>query len=697
VFLLLIASTLLVYGVKKEGEDHIDRLLKLQKIKDLGLIDDIEYNTRKSQILDEYLGVTEIKDKCKTPKYRYVTDYNVGRVVGDNNTNNGSWKMPVVWTPQVKWLVSLMGSNMPRSYDDRLPATGKLFWFTAKYLRERPVDPNRNNSIVAFDDQVAIQERALTHIGLNLYDGGVWAVALALSGLSELVDVYYRNVLYTSTTGSNDFADGLESIRASSFLSSRDYFYGKDQISDKSLAKVKMPGNMTFVHKKDPKCCGVCCQVVADKEIPGGFFYRMIGPTYRMWDPFQGSYGWQWRAIPAGPNNDSTTTWNLAGVIHWNDWKPITGENVWAAMLAPMQTLLIKNCTHVRTFSKFEEAPDEIQFSITILPALKALKSTLGSLYHCPKGAEMFPVDEDEKTNVSNENNFSAYAALKATYFIFDNFYKGSDSYLDNAKKDIKDLMDGLDQWFQSKLMPADINGKKVVSQGGHVTFAGSYEYQKGDQAFAVDCQTWGLLNMGVKRMDGAYGASTAYNIWKATKELSGYYTKEGKLGGVGYTVRSNATNATKVWSGEWTWGAVFMCKRIGQEYIDAGMSMYGNEMLADAKSMIDEMGKDAKVDEDGVWIEGGGLQQCDGSYLYANARFFIPWGWYANPIGATSSTGWAVFNDYEYNPFQLGGGWNTTFYKTQCKDWVPDKTILQNLAKFYDYKFDPKKFYHNI
>jgi len=654
------------------------------------LIDDVEYKLMKKDILDDYIGVTEVKDKCRAPKYRYVQDQNA-QLRETNNTNNGSWKMPIVWTPQVKWLVSLMQNSMPRSYDDRLPASGKLFWFTAKYLRERPVDPNRNNSIVPFDDMVATQERALTHIGLNLYDGGVWSVSLALSGLGELVDVYYRNVLYTSTTGSNDYADGLENIRASS-ATGRDYHYGKAGISDKALDKVKMPGNMTFVHKEEPLCC-VCCKITFDKEIPGGFFYRMIGPTYRMWDPFQGLYGWQWRAQPAGPNNDTTVKWNLAGLIHWNDWKPITGENVWAAMLAPMQTLFIKNCSHIKKFSKFEEAPDEVQFSLTIVPALMALTTQLGSLYHCPKGAEMFPVDEDESTNVSNENNFSAWAALRSVYFVLDTFYTAGDSYIDKKKEDIKKLIDGLDGWFAKSLMPGIINGEKVVSQGGHISFDGVYKYQGGDQAFAVDCQTWGLLNMGVKKMDTSYGDGTAYRIWNSTKKLSGYYRGD-KLGGVGYTVKSNATNATKIWSGEWTWGAVFMCKRIGQEYIDAGKSAWGAEMLADAKSMIDEMGKDAKVDEDGVWTEGGGLVQCDGSYIYANARFFIPWGWYANPVGATSSTGWAIFNDFEYNPFQLGGGWNTTFYKTQCKDWAPDKDVMAKLAKFYDYKFNSTLYY---
>jgi len=423
--IILIAVLALTFVLSQDNveEDYIGKLQKLQKLKDLGILEEQDYNLRKQELIDQYLG----KPIQKAPRYRRVL-----KQVNEDG-GNSSWKMPIIVTPQVKWLVSLIGNSMPRSYDDRLPATGKYFWYTEKYLKERPRDPNRNGTIVDFDDQVAIQERALTHIGLNLYDGGVWGVALSLSGLADVVDVYYRNVLYTSTTGSNEFADGLANIRASSHA--RDYNYGPKQISDKALDKVKMPGNMTYVHLKDPLCCGSCCEVTFDKEIPGGFFYRMIGPSYRMWDPYQGLYGWQWRAQPAGPNNDTTVKWNLAGMIHWNDWKPITGENVWGVMLAPMQTMFIRNCSNVRKFAKFEDAPDEVQFAITILPALMALQSPLGSMYHCPKGSEMFPVDEDEKTNVSNENNFSAYAAFKATHFVFDNYYAGGDTDLDKAKK----------------------------------------------------------------------------------------------------------------------------------------------------------------------------------------------------------------------------------------------------------------------
>ena len=36
------------------------------------------------------------------------------------------------------------------------------------------------------------------------------------------------------------------------------------------------------------------------------------------------------------------------------------------------------------------------------------------------------------------------------------------------------------------------------------------------------------------------------------------------------------------------------------------------------------------------------------------------PWGWYANPIGATCSTAWAVMHDHDFNPFLLGGGYTS-------------------------------------
>jgi len=43
----------------------------------------------------------------------------------------------------------------------------------------------------------------------------------------------------------------------------------------------------------------------------------------------------------------------------------------------------------------------------------------------------------------------------------------------------------------------------------------------------------------------------------------------------------------------------------------------------------------------------------------YANKRYFIPFGWYANPLPSTASVGWAVFTDKNYNPYYFGGDYN--------------------------------------
>jgi len=405
-----------------------------------------------------------------------------------------------------------------------------------------------------------------------------------------------------------------------------------------------------------------------------------------MIDPLQGAYGYTWRAVPAGQNPDKAQYWNTAGTIHWNDWKPITGENVWGAILGPMQVLLLKNCTRIEKFKTFKDAPHEVQLAISVLPAVDSLISPLGSLYHCPLGTKMYPPDDDEQTNVSNENNFSAWASLKALWFVLDNWYSGGDPALDEAKQITEKAIKGLDNWFSQYLLPAKIAGENVVSQGGHVTFDGTYNYQQGDQAFAVDCQTWGLLVLGAKKFDAAYGGkTTAYDVWQAAKKLAGFYIN-GDIAGVGYTVpKVNTTTKHDIWSGEWTWGAVFMAHKLSDEYRKMGKGAWADSLMADSLMMVKYMTQQVKPGTDGIW-SAGGLVQIDGSYLYANKRFFIPWGWYANPIAATSSTGWAVFYDFMYNPFVLGGGTNTTFFTQQCKANMPDPALLQKLTTYYNY-----------
>jgi len=85
----------------------------------------------------------------------------------------------------------------------------------------------------------------------------------------------------------------------------------------------------------------------------------------------------------------------------------------------------------------------------------------------------MFPPDPNEQTNVSNENNFSAYAALTMLYEILVNKTAGTtDPILVGAKNDIAALLKGLDAWFSKYILSEEYEGYRVVFQGGHVSFA---------------------------------------------------------------------------------------------------------------------------------------------------------------------------------------------------------------------------------
>ncbi len=43
--------------------------------------------------------------------------------------------------------------------------------------------------------------------------------------------------------------------------------------------------------------------------------------------------------------------------------------------------------------------------------------------------------------------------------------------------------------------------------------------------------------------------------------------------------------------------------------------------------------------------------------YLYASRRYFVPFGWYANPLTSTTSTAWMLMVANLFNPFVYGGG----------------------------------------
>jgi hypothetical protein len=562
----------------------------------------------------------------------------------------------------LQWLVNMFesGYGIPRSYNDILP-NGDSYWSTQTYLSVGAFDESGNST--QLDSMIGIQERTLTRFGLNLYDAAVWQIALSLWWLHDVSFIYENNILYTSTTGpagtTNGNPGGITNIRADS----SDFLYGPNKIPGNSLKTVTYPGNVTHFPSENGK------PGTPIKKGPGAAFYRMIGPKYTMTDPMNGPYGNAWKY--PWPNYDSTTTWNTFGIIHFNDWKPITGENVWATMLGPLQSLGLatnNNLTNTTCgnyfrrplkwcdWTTFDMTPPFVQFGISILPALLALQQEdVGTLFHCPWGSKIFPPDPNEGENLSNENNFSSYASLDTLFQVLTNYTKSSsDATLTWALTSVTTLRTGLDKWFDAEtiLSPKGQlpNGEQVVPQGGHYNSSGYFPVPIDTTGgLAVDCQTWGMTVMGQPRLDKNFGSRTAYNIWQVAKKYAGYY-KGTTLAGVGYTDLANSNGSIPVntiWSAEWTFGAINMAQVLAQAYTDAGDSAAATDFMNDANSMYNEVVK--------PWPQG--LRFPDGSYVYANKRFFIPWGWFSNPISALCSTAWSVLQARNFDPFHWGGG----------------------------------------
>jgi len=233
----------------------------------------------------------------------------------------------------------------------------------------------------------------------------------------------------------------------------------------------------------------------------------------------------------------------------------------------------------------------------------------------------------------SVENAASALAGLKILNSILTN--KSNSQYKDLIPQ-IKAVTDKLEQFIKSAYSPS----LGYFRQGGTYFLSGWEWNEHPTSGFAVDCQTWVISVIGAPTIDSWFGAGTTYNIWQLTK----------KVGGYGYNAQANSViglgfsqnQQVQVFSGEWSFGAVNML-RILSKQLPAHATELKNEADSIRQAIEDYLSfRDNEINSDVV--------------NYANKRYYIPWGWWANPISSTASIAWAVMVDSNYNPFQIGG-----------------------------------------
>jgi len=154
---------------------------------------------------------------------------------------------------------------------------------------------------------------------------------------------------------------------------------------------------------------------------------------------------------------------------------------------------------------------------------------------------------------------------------------------------------------------------------------------------------------LGAPLIDATYGAGTAAKVWENTKRLGGflYNPSTGRVQGVGFAQTPDDLN---VFSGEWSFGAINLLNIFSKQYA-------ANKTLTDifARDIYDIRSSiEGRLTNDISFPNGASATAVQ----YSNTRYYIPFGWYANPIPSMASTGWAVFADKNYfNPFVLGGG----------------------------------------
>jgi len=154
------------------------------------------------------------------------------------------------------------------------------------------------------------------------------------------------------------------------------------------------------------------------------------------------------------------------------------------------------------------------------------------------------------------------------------------------------------------------------------------------------NCQTWTISVLGPNTIDSWFGAGTTANLWITTKQLGGYnyLIFDGSVQGVGYSYNT----IDQIFSGEWTLGAINMLRILASITGESSYTAEGSSMRDNINAQLTQQETINNVICTGV--------------NYANTRYYIPFGWWANPLLSTASTGWAVFVDSNFNPFYFGG-----------------------------------------
>lgn len=462
---------------------------------------------------------------------------------------------------------------------DRSPRTGLFYSFriTPEQKSLAYQKMGEANSVAGIIERVIVEE------GLDIYDGAVGQIALTVAGGPENlksaerpVEIFWQGEL-----------NQLHNIRAG--YPQNGFLYNPEQPD-------VVPSELSARGQR-------------------GFIFRIINAngSYLSADPLDGK-----RELQGFP------TWPA---IHWEDWKPVAGENAWV-VIASLQLYHQKHWAPQTAQYNQDLQSTEWQLAEEIARAALILQTEIGGIRMAPLGTYREGEDENSANQgswwynqISSENNISWYAALRMLYQI-----SGDQKYLT--------AMNQIENYF-----------KQVWNQNGNYFYQGmnfkDNRWNPNDENFALDVQTWALSAFGPQKIEEWFGEGSSYRLWSQSKTFSGVFDEKQQLIGVGYSKENDRVSV------EWTAGAVLAAREVAN-YYQLSHPDWSAEAARDAETMrvgIETLKKD--VNDEQI------------AYSYSSKRGWIPFGWYSHSpeVLSLASTGWVFFIDRDFNPFYLPQG----------------------------------------
>lgn len=455
-----------------------------------------------------------------------------------------------------------------------------------------------------------IIERMIVDEGMSVYDAALWQIAL------------------TSTENLNDRENAMRLV---------DYYWNGslgefDHIRTGS-------GRQIFVY--DPEHPDV---VTSDLTQEGrrGFIFRILNANgqYLSSDPLDGK-----TAYAGFPNNP---------MIHWEDWKPIAGENAWVIMAA-LRLFVSDHSRLAGTSNEFKLAEELARAAMFLQAENGGIRmAPIGTYYHLQ---DIAPTLSDEEIahqldiraktvdgdnaevpketikvgrleyppyhlwyydEISIENNISWYAAFR----MLDRL---------TGKPEYRQAMGRIEECLKSSWDPK----RKIFYQGAHYTDG---QWKPNKDPFAVDVQNLAIIVFGPKTIDSWFGEGASHEIWRSLKSLAGVFKIDGSLKGFGFTSEKDRISI------EWTAGSILAARTL-VNYYQPSHSDWASEIKNDAVNMR------AGIEEYRFTVRPG-----EEAYSYSSMRRWIPFGWFSHgpEILSLASTAWVYLIDKNINPFEL-------------------------------------------